>query len=187
MSKSDAAAVFTFTITCGLAGVTPKALRGWLDRGQVDFGGADREEGGWRRFTFAEIFQIAIIGSIVKYGLGVSLANEVVRAAVRPKLGSSDLVGRDALNRLKDPIHFRIGDDGTHIQFSPDELRDDIGDYLTIKPVVIFQDILERGSRIGEEDRARMVEEDVLGRLVARAIADTESVKQKLKTKKVSA
>jgi hypothetical protein len=71
----------TFTQAARAAGITEKQLRNWLDKQQVrleaDQGRGERK---WRRFQLLDVLRLAVVGSIVRYGISVGSAVEMVRS-----------------------------------------------------------------------------------------------------------
>lgn len=163
MVRSDDAA-FSFTLATTLAGLTPKALRGWLDRGQVDYG-SDRAAGGWRMFTMAEILQLAIIGEIVRYGYGVPYAASIVENTVGRKLSTSGAISPRTMETLREPIFLRRSMDGGDIQFSSDDYSDDLPSAVIIRPLAVLGEVMHRANKLGKAQRESMIAEDVLAML----------------------
>lgn len=75
---------------------TPKSLRNWLQRGQVSLKSSTPEEGGWREFDPADIPHLALVRTLVTFGLEVRQADKLVSGI---------------LEGLADPV-FRIDADG---------------------------------------------------------------------------
>ena len=74
-----AAAQITFGIAARAAGLSEKALRNWLDKGQVGLEfDRDREGASWRRFSILDVMRLAVIGALVRYGLRVQVAVSLV-------------------------------------------------------------------------------------------------------------
>lgn len=88
MANEAQAKRFTFTETALAAGVKPKALRWWLDKGQVHLDAEDEREGtGWRRFSVVDAIRIALIGLLVGYCVPVEHSSEIAEDLIRKKLG----------------------------------------------------------------------------------------------------
>lgn len=87
-------AQITFALAAKAAGITDKQLRNWLDKGQVLLqGDDDRGEGQWRRFSLIDVVRLGIIGAIVRYGVKVTDAGDIIRDNVDSKLMT--LAGHD--------------------------------------------------------------------------------------------
>jgi hypothetical protein len=59
------------------AGVSPAALRNWLDRGQIPELDAEAEERAgarWRRFSLLDVLRLAMVRRVVDYGAPVAFA-----------------------------------------------------------------------------------------------------------------
>lgn len=92
-------AQITFTLAARAAGVTEKQLRNWLDKAQVPLQGDDeRSEGQWRRFSLIDVVRLAVVGSLVRYGI--------------PIVTAADLVGDSVDLRLADFADF----EGAHVE-----------------------------------------------------------------------
>ncbi len=79
----------TFTGAVRASGNTERQLRHWVDNAQVTLqGDSEREQGQWRRFSLVDVVRLAIIGTLVRYGIPVSVADEVVIMAVDPRLSA---------------------------------------------------------------------------------------------------
>lgn len=62
------------------AGISEKALRGWLDRKLVTLSAESQRAGrGWRRFTVTDVVRIAVMKRIVDFGFGIEVADEMLR------------------------------------------------------------------------------------------------------------
>ena len=82
-------AQITFGHAARAAGIAEKQLRNWLDKGQVLLQGEDeRVDGQWRRFSFIDVIRLAVIGTLVRYGVRVSMAADIIRDNVDSKLYS---------------------------------------------------------------------------------------------------
>ncbi|MBK9004931.1 MAG: hypothetical protein IPM67_01415 [Sphingomonadales bacterium] len=57
---------------------SPKALRKWLQREQVDLI-TPRTEGGWNYFSMGDVAVLALVRSIVNFGVGVETASRLAR------------------------------------------------------------------------------------------------------------
>lgn len=68
-----------FSHAVAALGVTPKTLRNWLTRGQVEL---DGDSTGWRTFSVLDLAKLAITSELVRYGMGVSIANTAANDAV---------------------------------------------------------------------------------------------------------
>ena len=60
---------------------TPKALRNWMQKGQVTLVSSDTS--GWREFSLAEIAILAVIRRLVNFGMKVEEANQLANDAAR--------------------------------------------------------------------------------------------------------
>lgn len=101
--------IFTIGQAAQIAGISDKSLRNWLDKGQMRIThDNEREEGGWRRLSLVEIFQISAIARLIKYGFGVSWSSEVLRDAVQAQMRSLSERGSDDISDLKPFIGLRI-------------------------------------------------------------------------------
>lgn len=74
---------YTFTEAALAAGVTPRTLRNWVDRNQIELLTLrQREAGEWRRFALVDILHLAIVAEMVPYCVPVerasALANEMI-------------------------------------------------------------------------------------------------------------
>ena len=58
---------------------SPKALRNWLQREQVQLV-SERPEGAWQHFTIADIAALALVRAIVDFGVGVETASRLARS-----------------------------------------------------------------------------------------------------------
>lgn len=74
---------FTFTEAALAAGVKPKTLRNWLDRGQIALDAEDEREGdGWRRFSFIDVLRIAFVSRLVDYCVPVRVASNLIEDTI---------------------------------------------------------------------------------------------------------
>lgn len=71
-------ACLTFAQAVAATGVTPRTLRGWLDRAQVALD-HDRERAGagWRRFSTTDCVRLALVGTLVGYCVPVPRASQI--------------------------------------------------------------------------------------------------------------
>ncbi|MFG1204404.1 MerR family transcriptional regulator [Xanthobacter aminoxidans] len=75
----------TFATAVRAAGLTNRQLRGWVDKKQVHLhGDSERTDGQWRRFSPVDVARLALIGEIVKHGVGVVDAQRIVANTVDP-------------------------------------------------------------------------------------------------------
>lgn len=73
----------TFASAVRAAGLTNRQLRGWVDKKQVHLhGDSERTDGQWRRFSPVDVARLALIGEIVKHGVGIADAQRIVAGAV---------------------------------------------------------------------------------------------------------
>lgn len=64
---------YSFTEAALAAGVGPKTLRNWVDRGLINLDAdANREGDGWRRFTLYDVLRLAVTRELVEFGVSVS-------------------------------------------------------------------------------------------------------------------
>lgn len=56
---------------------TPKAVRLWLQRGLVDIHTPKPEDGGWTEYSFRDIAILALVRSLVNFGVDVSNASAI--------------------------------------------------------------------------------------------------------------
>jgi len=74
---------FTFTEAALAAGVKPKILRNWLDRGQIFLDAEEQREGeGWRKFSTLDAIRIATISRLVDRCIPVKQASSVFESAI---------------------------------------------------------------------------------------------------------
>jgi len=76
--------------------ITPKALRNWLARGQVDLVSEERE-GGWRQFVLADVAVLALVRHIVPLGIRVENASRIAHTILEM------MEGKDWSSRKIDP------------------------------------------------------------------------------------
>ena len=58
---------------------TPKSLRNWLQRGQVSLTSSAPNDGGWREFDPADIPHLALVRTLVTFGIEVRQSDKLVR------------------------------------------------------------------------------------------------------------
>ncbi|TVM16687.1 hypothetical protein DPQ33_11905 [Oceanidesulfovibrio indonesiensis] len=74
---------FTFTEAALAAGVKPKTVRNWLDRGQIHLDAEEQREGeGWRRFSALDALRIAAVARLVERCIPVSKASRIVEVGI---------------------------------------------------------------------------------------------------------
>lgn len=59
---------------------TPKSLRLWLQRGLVEIHTPKREGGGWSEYSFRDIAILALVRSLVNFGVDVPTASSIANA-----------------------------------------------------------------------------------------------------------
>lgn len=59
---------------------SPKSLRNWLQRGQVELF-TDRDDG-WHEFTYGDVAVLAIVRKLVDFGVGVPMASQIAHEAL---------------------------------------------------------------------------------------------------------
>lgn len=61
---------------------TPKTVRNWFERNQVEltFGGG--HDGGWREFSIADVAVLAVVRKLVEFGMNVKAASDFANAAL---------------------------------------------------------------------------------------------------------
>src|SRR5512147_1616517 len=149
----------TFSLAAHAAGITEKALRNWLDKGQVWLeGDDDREQGQWRRFSLMDVVRLAVIGSLVRYGIGVPAAAEIIATNVDHKLRAfarDPCAPRRALYAALNSVTIVIsnggaadGDDRLNCRFGygPADTPDthDLRHFILIRVDEIANDVLAR-------------------------------------------
>lgn len=105
---------------------TPKSLRLWLQRGLVDIHTPQRE-GGWTEYSVADIAILALVRTLVRFGVTVPVASAFANAIVRDsfpkmlKLEQPDQMPAGALATLFADQRLRIfeTDDGWTYDWSP--------------------------------------------------------------------
>lgn len=69
------------------AGLSPKTIRNWLDRGLVHLDASDdRGERAWTRFGPVEMARLAFVGRASGFGVGVTEADRIFETAFRQAL-----------------------------------------------------------------------------------------------------
>lgn len=63
-------------------GATPKSVRLWLDRGLVEIHTAKPEGGGWTEYSFRDIAILALVRSLVDFGVDVSTASFIANKTI---------------------------------------------------------------------------------------------------------
>lgn len=85
-------------------------IKNWLHRYKdLDLHGARPEKGGWRRFTEADIFVLALAAQLIKFGCPIPVAFREARTT----LGSADL---ETLKDLPDEVFAAETDEGWVIE-----------------------------------------------------------------------
>ena len=73
--------VIKFSEAAKLIGITPKTLRHWLQRGQIDLThGVER--GRWNYFTVKDTIILSLVATAVRFGFRIEAAHELVRGAL---------------------------------------------------------------------------------------------------------
>lgn len=72
---------YSFTEASLAAGMGPKALRNWIDRGLINLEADENRDGdGWRRFTLYDVLRLAATKELVEFGVSVSEAFRIADA-----------------------------------------------------------------------------------------------------------
>lgn len=61
---------------------TPKAVRNWLARGQVELVFNDGRESGWQEFSIADVVVLALVRKLVNFGMKVPEASDLANVAM---------------------------------------------------------------------------------------------------------
>jgi DNA-binding transcriptional MerR regulator len=70
--------IFTVAQAAKAGGVTEKQLRNWLDRSLIESAAdEDRTNTNWRKFAVVDVLQVAVIGRLSAYGVGIEMADEI--------------------------------------------------------------------------------------------------------------
>lgn len=75
--NSSADRKIRFSEAAFASGNTPKALRNWLQRGQVTLYSSD--DGGWRNFTLSDVLKLSLVRAMVDFGLKVEDADRLAQ------------------------------------------------------------------------------------------------------------
>ena len=71
-----------FSDAAAAIGTTPKSLRNWLSRGQVQLS-SSQPESGWREFEVDDIRKLAVVRSLVDFGMEVREADRITGEILR--------------------------------------------------------------------------------------------------------
>lgn len=76
---------YSFSAAALASGASPKAIRNWLDKGQVLLqANESREPGRWRRFSVWDVLRLAIVKRLVDFCLPVELASQWAGGVLTP-------------------------------------------------------------------------------------------------------
>lgn len=103
---------FTFGQAAKGAGITEKQLRNWLARSLIELpADDDRTEANWRKFAVTDIFHIAVVARLSRYGVSIPDADMIYRKFVGSKLEATKRfknMPQDALVAMLRPIAIAI-------------------------------------------------------------------------------
>ena len=72
---------YSFTEAALAAGMGPKALRNWIDRGLINLEADENRDGDeWRRFTLYDVLRLAATRELVEFGVSVAEAFRIADA-----------------------------------------------------------------------------------------------------------
>ena len=69
--------MYRFSQVASAIGITEAALRSWLTRHRIDVG-TNRPEGGWRSFDSEDVYKLAVVAEMLKFGLTVTEAYQAL-------------------------------------------------------------------------------------------------------------
>jgi len=158
---------FSFREAALAAGVTPKTLRNWLDRGQILLDAdAEREGDANRRYSLLDTMRIAFVSRLVGYCVSVRMASELIEETIvslAKRLRAFKNPPLAALMASYDPARFVLYEEGDDyvIEFVPGETMDSrfiekicrgSCAYLTIFPGPIVRKIVKKLGLDDEDD-----------------------------------
>lgn len=99
---------------------TPKALRNWLQRDQVDLFSEAPEGGGWRKYPLIDVAILALVRQLVTFGINVETASSLANTILLK------MQGRDWLER--EPGSFLMFWINRMVLITPDQGEAEPGD-----------------------------------------------------------
>ncbi len=123
---------------------TPKALRNWIQKGQVTLVSEDTI--GWREFSLAEIAILAVIRRLVNFGMKVEEANQLANDAAR-SLFEYEKISAKTFKLAIRPVSMLVWRDPEwkmKLLERDEPLPDGLDTFLVIKLNRVYERIFER-------------------------------------------
>ncbi|MGV3456306.1 helix-turn-helix domain-containing protein [Sphingomonas sp.] len=107
---------FRFGDVAKAIGTSPKSLRNWLQRGQVQLSSPEPQGSNWRDFSSDDIAQLAIVRRLVDFGIEVRVADQLsVGILAGMELVRQDQQGDFRVTDYQVAVHPVRGDEGWQV------------------------------------------------------------------------